>query len=204
MARPLDIKKRNEITERAVKVLVDRGVHGTTMSDLARALDIKRPTLYWYFPDLGALFDAIFDFHNQRFNEAVLPELAGIEDPVAALDLFLERVLQNCDAYRDEIVLMFQLWAVGRSDAPEDVLARGREFLNPFRELLLQLIRSAQEQKQIRAMDPEGLADLVLSLVHGALFQKVVRHADLSAMRDVVRQLVWSQLGGDKNDESSQ
>lgn len=194
MARPLDLEKRNGITARAVQVLVERGVHGTTMSDLARALEIKRPTLYWYFPDLGSLFDAIFDLHNRRFNESVMPELAAVNDPVAALDLFLDRVLQNCDAHRDEIVLMFQLWAVGRSEAPEDVLARGREFLNPLRQLLLQLICAAQQEKKMRAVEPEGLADMVLSLVHGALFQKIVRNGDLSAMRTVVRQLVWSQL----------
>ena len=56
MPRRPDQARRAELAQAAFDVLRARGMQ-TSMRELADALGIKRPTLYFYFPDLGAVFE---------------------------------------------------------------------------------------------------------------------------------------------------
>src|SRR4029079_12839826 len=56
MARRPDLLRRTELAHAAFEVLRTRGMQ-TSMRELAEALGVKRPTPYFYFPDLGAVFE---------------------------------------------------------------------------------------------------------------------------------------------------
>ena len=60
MPRRPDLTRRAELAAAAFEVLRTRGV-GTSMRELADALGVKRPTLYFYFPDLGAVFETVLE-----------------------------------------------------------------------------------------------------------------------------------------------
>src|SRR5688500_8274635 len=86
MARKLDIARRAELATRAVAALRARGgVQRCTMSDLAVALGLKRPTLYFYFRDLNAVFDAVIDDTQRRYLEHVARRIDGIASPIDQL-----------------------------------------------------------------------------------------------------------------------
>ena len=70
MARRPDPNRKAELARAAFAALRERGVVGTTMSEVALALGMKRPALYYHFKDLGELFDAVLT--------AVLAGQAGI------------------------------------------------------------------------------------------------------------------------------
>ena len=60
MPRRPDLARRAELAHAAFEVLRARGMQ-TSMRELADALGVKRPTLYFYFPDLGAVFETVLD-----------------------------------------------------------------------------------------------------------------------------------------------
>ena len=60
MPRRPDLARRAELARAAFEVLRTRGMQ-TSMRELADALGVKRPTLYFYFPDLGAVFETVLD-----------------------------------------------------------------------------------------------------------------------------------------------
>jgi AcrR family transcriptional regulator len=51
---------RSEILDHALQIMADDGVAGLTMARLARAMDIRPPSLYKYYPSLLAVYDALF------------------------------------------------------------------------------------------------------------------------------------------------
>jgi AcrR family transcriptional regulator len=62
-SRPLPIpgrQTRGEILDHALRIMADDGVAGLTMARLARAMDIRPPSLYKYYPSLLAVYDALF------------------------------------------------------------------------------------------------------------------------------------------------
>src|SRR5262245_57882149 len=133
MARRPDIAHRSELAGRAFDVIRSRGVHRTSMSDLATALDIKRPTLYWYFKDLGEIFESVFDETRRRQLVFTAERLVGIEHPIDYLEALGRATLAFNQGRREIIVIMFQLWALGGTADPQRTLARGRAGIEPLR-----------------------------------------------------------------------
>ncbi len=188
MGRRPDLERRADILSRALQVLRERGVHGTSMTELAAALGVKRPTLYWYFKDVGDLFDAAFDEANHQALTAVTVRMADQGHTVDRLAAMVEGMVEHWQGRRGEIIVLFQLWAAGRSGDPAGVLARGEELLLPFRAGMIDLIEAGQARGEVVACDPEGVADAVLAVMHGALVHLVAREADLSPMLATVRE----------------
>jgi AcrR family transcriptional regulator len=80
--------KRRQILDGAMQVFLDKGFDAASMSEIARAAGVSKGTLYVYFADKKALFDAIvqerchihaervFEFnHTDHAVEAVLTRL---------------------------------------------------------------------------------------------------------------------------------
>jgi AcrR family transcriptional regulator len=51
---------RSEILDHALQIMAEDGAAGLTMARLARAMDIRPPSLYKYYPSLLAVYDALF------------------------------------------------------------------------------------------------------------------------------------------------
>jgi AcrR family transcriptional regulator len=64
-----DSSKRRQILAGARKVFMDLGFDGASMGEIARAAGVSKGTLYVYFADKNALFEAILEeealFHGQ-------------------------------------------------------------------------------------------------------------------------------------------
>lgn len=69
-----DSAKRRQILEGARHVFMDRGFDGASMGEIARAAGVSKGTLYVYFTDKNALFEAIVQqqCHNQGLSSLVL------------------------------------------------------------------------------------------------------------------------------------
>lgn len=49
-----------EILDLATDVMTEHGVNGLTLAEVARRLGVQTPSLYKYFPSIGAVYDALF------------------------------------------------------------------------------------------------------------------------------------------------
>src|SRR6266571_2090555 len=60
-----------EALDAAVAIMEQAGVGGLSMSEIARRLGMRQPSLYKYFPSLHAVYDALFARGLQRSDAAV-------------------------------------------------------------------------------------------------------------------------------------
>jgi AcrR family transcriptional regulator len=176
MARKLDIARRAELAARAVAALRARGVRGCTMSDLAAALGLKRPTLYFYFRDLGGVLDVALEDAQRRYLEFVARKSEGIDHPIDQIAAIARATAEFQAGQRDLIVLLFQLWAVGGSD-PERVIAKNREAFEPWRALMIARLAAGVTKGQVAPCDPARVVDLVFATFDGAMVAQVTRRA---------------------------
>src|SRR5689334_8520072 len=79
-----------EILDHAVAVMDEVGVAGLSMSEVARRVGIRPPSLYKYFPSRLALFDTLFRDGQQAnldvFRAAALEAPPGMQALAAALE----------------------------------------------------------------------------------------------------------------------
>lgn len=186
--------KRREIAARAFEAIRARGVHRTTMSDIAAALEMKRPTLYWYFKDLGEIFDAVVQDTDARLRAFVAGRLTDARHPIDYLDELMQASVDFYEGRRDYIIVLFQLWAVSASQDPERILRRGREFIEPVREALVARVRQGIDEGLVAPCDADKIVDLVLSVIDGAQVQRVTRDAAMRPILDAFREYVLAPL----------
>src|SRR5918992_10076 len=73
--------RREDIVQASLKLFAEKGFHGTSMRDIARAADITEGLIYHYFTNKRDLFTAIIEEHS------FLPLLRSLPDLAAQLDL---------------------------------------------------------------------------------------------------------------------
>lgn len=180
MARPVDLERRREIALSALDILRAQGLQQATMSGLAKALGLKRPTLYFYFPSIPDLFLALVDIHREQEVEFVAARLQGHEHPIDAMFAFLRAehdfvVEKGLD---DFMLLMASFWASGSGDDRERFRQRVLQDLLPARQLFTALLMQGMATGQIAPCDAEALVDMVFCLQDGILVQGGLRDLD--------------------------
>src|SRR5215467_7543183 len=66
-----DSSKRRQILDGARKVFMDLGFDGASMGEIARAAAVSKGTLYVYFADKCALFEAILEEEALQYGQVV-------------------------------------------------------------------------------------------------------------------------------------
>jgi AcrR family transcriptional regulator len=172
MPRRPDLARRAELATAAFDVLRTRGVQ-TSMSELADALGVKRPTLYFYFPDIGAVFEAVLEQTYQTHGALVIERMRSEPHPIDRL-LALVDVTVNFHRERPQLIGgLFQLWAMGGRDMAT-VMERGRRALQATREALIADLRAGIGRREVRGCEPEHVVDLVLAVLDGVLVHQVL------------------------------
>lgn len=193
MGRPVDRAKRRALALAAFEVVKERGVHKITMSHLAKALGIKRPTLYWYFPTLEALFEEVYDGLQHGVITQVTDAMLGAKHPIDQLEACLDAAVNYFKCHRGEVAGLLQLWAVGSAARPAWQDGRSR-VLTPQRQFIIKLIEHGIAQGSLRPCDATGLADTLLMLIDGASVHAVLEGADASAMVEFAKKYLLRPL----------
>ena len=96
-----------EILDIAEAVMAEDGVNGLSLSEVARRLGVKPPSIYKYFDSLMAIYDALFA-RGQRANfEGIAAAMAQAEPGLDALAAGLDASGRWCLAHPATAQLMF-------------------------------------------------------------------------------------------------
>jgi AcrR family transcriptional regulator len=172
MPRRPDLARRAELARAAFEVLRARGVQ-TSMRELADALGVKRPTLYFYFPDLGAVFESVLDETYRALAEHVIAKTREVAHPLDRLRTVVDATIAFHRERPQLIGGLFQLWAVGGRDFAS-VLDRERRIVVTARDALVADLRAGIARREVERCDPERVVDLVLAVVDGVLVHHVL------------------------------
>lgn len=184
MPRRPDLARRAELAKAAFEVLRARGMQ-TSMRELAEALGVKRPTLYFYFPDLGAVFETVLDQTYRALAEAVVARTRAVEHPLDRLRAVVDATIAFHQERPQLIGGLFQLWAVGGRSF-EQVLDRERRIAAAARDALVADLRAGIARREVRPCEPERIVDLVLAVVDGVLVHHVL---GIARADDVIAEL---------------
>ena len=172
MPRRPDLHRRAELATAAFDVLRTRGVQ-TSMRELADALGVKRPTLYFYFPDLGAVFETVLEQTYKTYAEEIVARTKLVEHPLDRLRTVVEATIEFHRQRPHLIGGLFQLWAVGGRDFAS-ILERERKMVLLGREALVADLRAGIARREVKPCDPERVVELVLAVVDGVLVHHVL------------------------------
>lgn len=178
MSRTVDHAQHEQMALRALEAIRAGGVAGLTMARLARDLEVKRSTLYWYFGSLEEVFDAVLAVVLERQGLHLAEVVAAQTHPIDQLIAWIHGVH---DYYGDDpelLALLVQLWAVGRPSTPQLAISQALASFEPLRDAAIAMLDEGVRVGAVRPCDPAVLVDLCAVTIDGTLVHRVSRGLD--------------------------
>ncbi len=189
MARKHDIEKRWELASQAMEVLRQKGLDLTTTA-LAAALDIKRPTLIYYFPNRAAMVETALEDLLARQVRYVVSKMMEHDHPIDRLFAQVRAVHSYHEGREEEIIFLIQALAlVGREHA-NDIFEIGNQAFEAHRQALVGELTRAMKDGRMHPCDPNAVVRIVRSIVDGMLVQKVMTRCDF----EPIHEFLWKHI----------
>jgi TetR/AcrR family fatty acid metabolism transcriptional regulator len=159
---------RDEILKAAIRLFARRGFHETSMSEVAREAKVSKALIFWHFKTKEELFLAVL-------NRLLEPYFIDFAEEVGALDeraqfrklvqSYLLFVQDNAPSVR-----FFLGQLLHGEKVPEELAAQVMKLYDGYRELMIDIVRRAQEKKLCcRDIAPAAAAAFMVSALNGSL-----------------------------------
>jgi len=163
-----------EILDISIDVMTEHGVNGLALAEVARRLGVQPPSIYKYFPSIGAVYDALFKRAASENLEVLRAAMAGGEPGLDALTAGLEAsgrwVLENQALAQ----LLFWRPVPGFEPSP-DAFAPSEEIASLQQQAIADAVAAGQ-------LGPAALEDaglMVSILIKGVLTQAMANEPHL-------------------------
>jgi TetR/AcrR family transcriptional regulator, cholesterol catabolism regulator len=156
--------RRAELTREAARLFAERGYHGTSIGDLAKAMGVQKGSLYAHIASKqDLLYEAV-----QEGARAFHAALDGVPEDVAPADrirLALRAHLRVVAEQLDVATMFVREWRYLEGERGDEFRAERRRYEDRFRALF----REGRELGQLRTdLDDQAAALLVLSAANWA------------------------------------
>lgn len=159
---------RREILDAAVEVMAERGVAGLSLSEVARRVGVRQPSLYKHFASLHAVYDEVFREGAERQLEAVARAVRGSAPGLSALEAAVDAIGRL--AMANPVVAQLLAWRPVPEFTPSAAAFRPSvEMVEIVRGTLRDAVAAGELDP---AADSEEGAALVSIVVSGVLTQQ--------------------------------
>jgi len=150
--------RREIILEAAEKVIGAKGLHGSSMEEIAREAQLSTGSLYNAFAGKEELYRVLFVRRAERLLERLRARLLTNASPTRALETVIETLFEHFDVNRNFFAIYLEAtsgfsWHI-RKTLGEEALARYQEFIQAVAEIFQRGIASGEIPKS----DPHHLA----------------------------------------------
>ncbi|MEM1034109.1 MAG: TetR/AcrR family transcriptional regulator [Myxococcota bacterium] len=189
MARPPEPEKRRELARRAIRVLQHEGL-GVSMTRLAEALEVKRPTLAYHFPNKGHIVEAALEDMLRDQAVFVLEAIARHEHPIDRLMAQVRAVHGYHHGREGYALFLGQAIATSSEDRMAAIIEIGNRVFEAHRAAQAERVRRGIADGLVHPCDVDALMASLRALQDGLIVQRVMLGLDLEPIHD----FIWTQL----------
>lgn len=171
--------RRAELAREAARLFAERGYHGTSIGDLAKALGVQKGSLYAHIDSKQDLLYEAMQEGARAFHDA-LDAVPDELPPTERLRLALRAHLRVVAEQLDVATVFVREWRYLEGDRAEGFLSERRRYEERFRALF----REGRERGALRSdLDDHAAVLLVLSAANWA-YTWLPNDADTDALAD--------------------
>ncbi|MBW4709480.1 TetR/AcrR family transcriptional regulator [Roseobacter sp. YSTF-M11] len=185
----------DEATDKAIQVFWKKGYEGTSMADLIDGMQINKGSLYNAFGSKQELFDRALLRYDQKTRATFVADLSQWEDPVAAINAFFERLLDEAQSGPESLGCFIINTAQDLPNQTPEVVNIVRASLSELEEFFETMIARGHDSGRISAdVQARPTAQALLSMVVGLrlLSRGAVDPSTLTSIKDSAMRLVTS------------
>jgi len=199
-------KRRRDILEAAVEIIVERGVCGARIADVAERAGTSAPLVLYYFESKDRLLTEALAFAEDRFYIAIFAELTDLDTARERLVRLIEMTCgheSTVDILREDVALWVELWSRALRD---EAAARKRAAMDHrWRRTIGDIVREGQKTNEFAEIDVERFSMLLASLLDGMVLQIMLEdpEAGYERARDMCVGVARRYLEFSEPDESA-
>lgn len=199
MGRPIDREKRRGLAQRAVTALEKLGVEAT-MTQLARELGVKRPTLLYHFPTRSAIVEVVLQELLAEQAIFVIGRMEAEEHPIDQLFEQIRAVQEFHDGREARLLFLTQMAIAAGSQRTDELIRVGNMAFEARRQIVGQRLRAGIEAGTVVPCDVDSVIRIVRSFNDGLMVQRVMTGCEIEPLLT----FIWEHvLGPLKRDPSS-
>ncbi len=191
MARPVDLEKRADLGRRALDALQQLGLEAS-MTQLADAVGVKRPTLLYHFPSRSAIVEAALTELLTEQAIFVMAQMDRHPHPVDALFVQILAVHAFQAGREPRVMFLTQAIAAGGDERTERIIQIGNQAMEARRQLMGRRCRDAIAAGEMVECDVGSLIRVVRGFIDGLVVQRVMTGCDLAPIHD----FIWERVLG--------
>ena len=175
--RPDSYTKRM-IIESSMKIFADKGFNGTSMRDIAKAVGITLPTIYYYFGNKEDLYQSVLREVIEKFIETTATaavEVGGIREKLIAMGMAKHRFI----AENREMMMLYLREMYG----PKGVVSLNESIAQGVM-MLEMLVREGIEKGELRQVDPNITAWYLMG-VFSTYDMRIVGRGELPSEEEI-------------------
>lgn len=169
---------REKILEKALELFAKKGYFNCSMDDISRAVDIKKASIYFYFPGKVSIFQAVFDKILENY-EGFINSITVIEDDKSALEILsdiFEKYVKNC-INNLEMEFWDRYYYYPPDFFKQDLHNKTFKIEMYFMDRIRKIIETGMQKNEIKKKDPESIAtayyNMMIGLAMGVKFYTV-------------------------------
>jgi len=150
-----------EILERAAELFAERGFAGTTVQDIADALGMSRPALYYYVKSKDVLLEQLvknLSINDAKALEAIRRRRSG--EPLEKLREMAQHLATNAGSnpYQTQIL------AQGKHHLPDGIAQLNRDAERSIVQSLIWVLEQGMRRGQVRQLDTRTAALAIVGM----------------------------------------
>lgn len=173
-------KRKNEIMDCTMEVLMKKGYHDTNLRDIADGLGIGRTTIYQYFKNKDEIIDTVINLVFKRLEKEceVIIEAPGLTR-VDKLKAIIKVLATDCQKDKSVSAFLINLWVILKM---ENSIIRDKveEHVATIMGMIRGILEDGMESREIRNVNPESMSLTIYGLIQSFIINyQIYRNASI-------------------------
>lgn len=169
---------REKLLDQGVRLLMERGYHGTGIQEILASVNIPKGSFYNYFPSKEVFGAEVIRHYIEPFIVQLEDFLANNPDPLTGLRNYFESLIQEAirNDFKGGCLLGNLMGEIG--DTSETCRQALKQAVERYRDKIRQTLEQAQSQGKVRTDSSAfDLADLIVDYWQGALLRMKIERS---------------------------
>ena len=191
MPRPsMEAERREQILDATCDVIADAGLPHLRMADIAKAAGVSSGMIHYYFDTKRDVVAAALEYNLTNSLRRHQWLLDSGKDPLSILQDLIESYLPGDRQSVRGWKVWITLWAEAMRDPTLQEL--NEQLYGRWRDLVIDVIRRAQQQGLARPGDPAQMANMLVGMLDGLAVQVLLNTSNLPlpALRDICKSFI--------------
>ena len=174
MSQSKQDKRKDQILDAALSVIVEHGYDRSRMDDIVQSSQLSKGAIYWYYKSKKEVYLSLVDYWVKRYNAGFIDNLeqhhTASEQLKGLFDYFINQYETDPTAFK----ILVEFWSLSGRD--KDFNKKLQRVYSDFLEYVVHIIQKGVDSGEFRNVDPRITSLSILINIEGinwfTLFEK--------------------------------